>query len=641
MRKLFGYAGKLLEVDLSRMLTKEIPLDDEHRKNYISGVGFTTKFVYEGVPVGADPLGPDNILAFGVGVLAGTNVPTACRTEASAKSPATGLFGTSNSGNFWGSELKYAGFDGIIIRGKAPYPVYLYVHDNEVQLLKADYLWGKDSWETFQKIRSEHKDEEIQVACIGQGGEKLCRFASIQNGPYDAWGRTGLGAVMGSKNLKAIAVRGTGSITVYDKKAFVSNVSKCREAIYKSPFFEPFQKFGTMLATIPYYEFGALPGRNFQTGTIDNWLETRSRKQVHKYSKRGIACISCPISCAHWVEVKEGPFQGLRVKDMEVTPLMGFAAGCDVDNIPAVAYLSMVCQKYGIDMVSTASSVAFVMELFQRGIIDEGELGFTAQWGDLQAVLKIIDLIVNREGIGNSLAEGTRRAAQAIPGAEYYAMQIKGLEIPMADARGRWSTWTFGNLTNIRGGDHLRCRNPVENLRFNENPVQYKQERFSFSDEIYNALDMPELIKQEIFESDTRNVSIPKMAKWSEDLISLYNCVGLCIRPPVLQAVGPTLIAEIYESLTGFQISSEEMQRAGERIWNMQKLFNLREGETKESSCYPARFYKEELPGSASTGKELSPEKVAEALAEYYEARGWNSTGVPSQEKLKNLGLIR
>lgn len=639
---MYGYAGKLLDIELSRREVKEIPLEKELIQKYLSGVGFSTKIVYDQVPPWADPLGPENVICFAVGVLAGTNIPTACRTEVSAKSPATGRFGTSNSGSFWGSELKYAGYDGIIIRGRAEEPVYLRITNDRAEILPAGFLWGKDSWETLELIREKHGDEEIQVAAIGPGGEKLCRFASIQNGPYDAWGRTGLGAVMGSKNLKAVAVRGSKPLRVYDKKRYLKAVEKCRKAIFNSPFYGPFSKFGTMLATVPYYEFGALPGRNFQTGVLKGWLETRSRHLVHKYSKRGIACQACPIACAHWVEVKEGPYAGLQMKDMEVTPLMGFAAGCDINNIPAVAKITEKCQRYGLDLVSAAGSAAFAMELYQRGILSEKEIGFKLEWGDEAALFRLIDLIARREGIGDILAEGTKRAGEKIPGASYFAMHIKGLEIPMADPRGRWSTWTFGNITNIRGGDHLRNRNPVENLRYNKDPLDYSWETFGFSEELYENMDMPRQIKEEIFHPETKDVNIPKMSKWAEDLISLYNALGMCIRPPVLQAVGPSLLAELYSSLAGIEMTGEGLMKTGERVWNLQKLFNLREGEEKLESAYPRRFYQEMLPEGPGRGRVLDPQKVQETLEEYYKARGWDQeTGAPTDAKLQELEVTR
>jgi aldehyde:ferredoxin oxidoreductase len=638
---MYGYAGKILDVDLSLGTIKQYPLNEELLTDYISGMGINAKILYDQLEPGIDALSPGNILVFSVGVLAGTNIPTACRVEASAKSPLTGLTGTSNSGNYWGSELKYAGFDSIILRGRADKPVMLVIRNGVVELQSAEHLWGKDSWETIGLIRTQFNEPEMQIATIGQGGENLVRFASIENGYYDAWGRTGLGAVMGSKNLKAIALRGTGSIKVADKSRFLKAVDKTRQAIYNSPFYAPFSKFGTMLATVPYHEFGALPGRNFQQGTVDNWLDTRSRKVVPKYSSRGVACISCPIACAHWSEVKDGPYKGLKMKDMEVTPVIGFGAACDIPDMNAIIKATEVCQRYGVDLVSASSTVAFAMELYQRGIITKEQLGFELNWGDAEAAFRLLEQVVYRRGVGDLLAEGTKRAGVAIRGAEKYAIHVKGLEIPMADARGRWSTWTFGNITNVRGGDHLRNRNPAENLRFNDNPIPYRTEKFGFPDQMYANLDMPEEVKEQVFDPETRDVNIPAMSKWAEDLIALYNILGLCIRPPVLQTVGPTLLAELYSSLTGREITPEQLIRVGERSWTLQKLFNLREGEKPEDSRYPDRFYEQPLPSEGSSnGRKLDQEAVKETLAEYYAVRGWDpKTGSPGQEKLSQLGL--
>lgn len=635
-----GYTGRVLDIDLTNHKVDEISTCHEELKEYLGGVGFTSKIIYEQIPKGADPLGSSNILCFATGPFVGTNAPTACRTEVSAKSPATGLFGTSNSGNFWGSELKFAGYDGIIIRGQSDFPVYINIKDNDIKILPALNLWGRDSWETIKFIREEHQDTDIQIAVIGQAGENLCRFASIENGPYDAWGRTGLGAVMGSKKLKAISVRGSNGITVYDKKRYLSVVKEIRDALDRSPFYGPFAKFGTMLATVPYYEFGALPGRNFQTGVVEDWMDTRSRKIIDQFSARCISCITCPIACAHWVEIKEGPYKGLKIKDLEVTPLIGFGAGCDINNIPAIVKLTEACQRYGMDLISAASTVAFAMELFQRKIITESQIGIKLEWGNENASLKLLDMIANRQGIGDILAEGTKRASEKIPDSEYYAMHIKGLEIPMADARGRWSTWTFGNITNIRGGDHLRNRNPVENLRFNENPIEYKTEKFAFSDDVYEKLDMFDEVKEAVFDSKSKDVNIAKMSKWSEDLISVYNAIGLCIRPPILQSIGPSFISALYTSLTGIEISPKEIMKTGERIWNIQKLFNLREGEKIEDSRYPQRFYQESMPKGPSIGRILDKTKVQATLEEYYKARGWKKgSGKPTKKKLNELNI--
>lgn len=640
MDKFFGYAGKIMDINLSEEKINILPLNRQQAGQYLSGVGFNARLLYDELKPGTDPLGPDNILVFNVGVLAGTHIPTACRTEASALSPATGLFGTANSGNYWGSELKFAGYDGIILRGAARGPCYISIHDDRVEILPAHHLWGKDAWETIKIIREEKGDHQIQVAVIGQAGENKVRFASIENGPYDAWARTGLGAVMGAKNLKAIAVRGNGAVSVARKKDFHQAVLDTRKAIYSSPFYGPFSKFGTMLITMPYQEFGILPGRNYQTGTLDTWMETRSRKLVPKYSNRGVACIACPIACAHWVDIKEGAYRGLKIKDMEVTPVIGFGAGCDINNLPAVAKLTEHCQRFGLDMVSASAAVAFAMELYQKGLIDKNDLGFELNWGNEEATFKLLEIIALRSAIGDILAEGTARACEKFPDSKDYAIHVKGLEVMLADPRGRWSTWTMGYLTNIRGGDHLRTRNPWENLKFNDNPVPYKTEKFGFPEAMFQQVDMNEKDKREIFDEKTRDVNIPKMSKWAEDLISAYNALGMCIRPPVLHTVGPTLFARLYSSLTGIDLEAADIITAGERIWNLQKMFNIRHGEKPSDSDYPGRFYKEPLTNSPMAGRTLDQAGVKTALNEYYTARGWDpETGAPTGEKLSQLGL--
>ena len=637
---MYGYAGKILDVDLSTGEIRERPIEEDWPQKYLGGLGFNARLLFDAIPPGADPLGPENVLAFGAGTLVGTNAPTASRTEASALSPLTGRWGTANSGNFWGAELKYAGYDGLVIRGRAPEPVYLWVRDGRADILPAGTLWGKDAWETVRELRRGHGDRLIQAAVIGPAGENLVRFASIENGPADAWARTGLGAVMGSKNLKAVAVRGTGGVRAARKKEFLQAAEEARRAISSSPFYGAFSRYGTMLASLPYQEFGCLPGRNFRQGSVPGWEETRSRKALPRYSSRGISCIACPIACAHWVEVKEGPYAGLKLKDMEVTPVIGFGAGCGVDNLPAVAALCGLCQRLGLDMVSAAAAAAFAMEMFEKGMITEKEAGFPLPWGDEKAVAALLESMAHRRGIGDVLAEGVKRAAARFPGAEALAVEVKGLEPFLIDPRARWSTWTLGYLTNVRGGDHLRTRNPVENLRHNENPVPYRTEKFGFDPEMLAGLDMPARLKEEIFDPATGDVDIPKMAKWSEDLIAVYNSLGMCIRPPVLHTVGPTLFSRLFSALTGIDVTPEEVILAGERTWNLQKLFNLRHGERPEDADFPPRFYEEGVETGPAAGKRLDRRKVRETLREYYRARGWDGeTGAPTPEKLAELGL--
>lgn len=626
-----GYAGRIAEVDLTAKTIRDRQLTPELCRDYLGGIGFNARILFDELPVGVDALGAENLLVFGVGTLVGSLFPTAARTEVSAKSPLTGLFGTSNSGMFFGIRLKSAGFDGLVIRGKAYKPVYILIEDGDVQLREAADLWGKDAWETLDILKKRH--QECEVALIGPGGENQVRFASIENGYYDAWARTGMGAVMGSKNLKAIVVRATLGVTPYDAEALARVAETARRRIQSSPFFVPFKSYGSMNAAIPYGNFGALAAHNFTQGCLPNWKQDFARSRVEKLVRRNVACQSCIIACAHWVVVEEGKYRGLRMKDMEVTPVVSFGSQCGL-GLEATVKAAELGQRYGMDMVSTAGVIGMAIELYNRGLITKEDVGYELAFGDDESIFHLMDDIAHRRGLGNVMAEGTRLAAQYFEGGEASAIHVKGLEIPMIDPRGRWSTWSLGLLTNVRGGDHLRCRNPVENLRYNENKHGFMKERFGFDRRVYENLDMPAVLKEQAFDFETDTVDIAVMSRWAEDLINLFNSVGICIRPPVLHGIGPTLVAEACTAFTGIEVSVEEVIRAAERSWNLMKLFNLREGEKPEDSTFPARFYREEI-----RGKVLEEVKICKVLQKYYEVRGWDSSGRPKGDKLRELGI--
>ncbi|NLU50382.1 MAG: aldehyde ferredoxin oxidoreductase family protein [Syntrophomonadaceae bacterium] len=631
MSKPRGYAGSILEVNLTESKVKRRELSMDFCKHYLGGISFNARIIYDEIPAGADALGEENILVFGVGTLVGSPFPTAARTEASAKSPITGLFGTSNSGMFFGARLKGAGFDSLVIKGRAEKPVYILIEDGEVQIRDAAHLWGKDSWETLDILKKQHF--ECEAAVIGPAGENLVRFACIENGYFDAWARTGLGAVMGSKNLKAVAVRGTRGVTPHDPQALARIAATARQLIQSSPFYKPFKSYGSMNAAIPYGNFKALAAHNFTKGCLPDWKENFARSRVEELVKRNVACQSCIIACAHWVEINEGNYKGLRMKDMEVTPVVSFGSQCGL-GLEAVVKAAELGQRYGMDLVSAAGVIAMAIELFNKGIISREDVGYDLAFGDDEAIFRLMDDIAHRRGLGAVLAEGTRRTAERLEGAEASAMHVKGLEIPMIDPRGRWSTWTLGMLTNIRGGDHLRCRNPVENLRFNENKYEFRKERFGFDRRTYDALDMPEELKEKAIDLETDTVDIAVMSRWAEDLINLFNSVGICIRPPVMDKIGPSVIAQAYTAFTGIRITPEEVAQAAERSWNLMKLFNLREGEKPEDARFPRRFFTEPVGG-----KVLDEARVQEVLQEYYRARNWDDSGRPTAEKLRELGI--
>lgn len=627
-----GYAGHILRINLNNNSHRIDDLSEDLCRQYLGGIGFNAKIVYDEVPVGIDPLSAENILVFSAGTMVGSTFPTASRTEVSAKSPMTGLFGTSNSGMFFGTHLKNAGFDSIVIEGRAEAPKYIYIEDGKVSIKDASALWGKDSWETIDVLKKQYTS--CEVACIGPAGENLVRFACIENGYFDAWARTGLGAVMGSKNLKAVVIRGTQGIKPYNVEKFIEITWKARQLIESSPFFAPFKSYGSMNAAMPYGNFKALNAHNFSQGCLPDWKENFARNKVDLLTYGHIACQSCIIACAHWVEITEGKYKGLRMKDMEVTPTTSFGSGCGMSLEGSVKAAEMN-QRYGMDMVSAAGAAAMAAELYNKGVITKQDLGYELVFGDDDAMLQMFDDIAHRRGLGDILAEGVARAAAKFEQGEDSAMHVKGLEIPMIDPRGRTSTWSFGILTNVRGGDHLRCRNPVENLRYNENKHQFRKERFGFEPKMYDALDMPEELKLKAIDMENDTTDIAIMSYWAEDLINLFNSLGVCIRPPVEHRLGPTILAEAYTAFTGLDMDPELLMLAAERSWNLMKLFNIREGEKPEDSKFPSRFYKEEI-----NDKKLDEAQMREVLRQYYQARGWNpETGVPTQEKLYELGL--
>lgn len=637
---MYGYAGKILVVDLTSENIETIPIEEELARKYLGGVGINTKLLFKHMRKGIDPLGPDNVLLFGTGPLVGTFMPTASKTDVSAKSPITGLFGAASSGYQFGSEMKYAGYDHILIKGTSKHPVYLAIQNGSVELRDAAHLWGKDVWEAIDALEAEWGSEDIRVAAIGPSGENLVRFSAIQNGKYDAWARTGMGAVMGSKRLKAIVVRGKGGIRVAKKKQFRELAHELRQEIINSPFFNAVSTYGSMAATGPYGKFGALPGKNFQTGVIEDWFQTRGYKVIERFSDQMMACPACPVGCAHWAVVKEGPYAGLELKGIEVTMIFEIGAKLFVHDMDGVLRCVETFHRYGIDTVSGCGTIAMLMELYQRRLIDKEKIGFPVEWGDVEAICKLIKMIAEREGIGDILAEGAKRANIALTGNDDYAITVKGLEIPTFDPRSRWSVWTFGFLTSTRGGDHLRTRNPVENLRFPSLTDDYRKEPFEFPEKFYEKIDMPEDLKKKIFDPDLKTTDIVLMQKWCEDLMTVFNSIGICIRPPSLQALGPTSIAKMFQTGVGWAMDAAEVMKAGERIWNLQRLYNLREGETRKDAIFHKRFLKEKLPEGPAEGMVIDKKKVDRMLDDYYGARGWDrKEGIPTKKKIKELGL--
>ena len=620
---------KALFVDLSTGKIEEEEIG-ELLPRYLGGVGIGARLAFDLIPQGCDPLGEENVLIFCPGSLVGTNIPTASRTEITAKSPLTGLIGTTNSGLYFGAFLRYAGFDCVVIRGAASEPVYLLIEDGEARIRDAREIWGRDNWETYLWLR-EREGEKVQVASIGPAGERLVRFASIQNNFFHAWGRTGLGAVMGSKRLKAVAVKGKGAFRVHDLRQVLELAREFTERVRGDDSFGYTRRYGSMVASDPYNRIGVLPGKNFTRGTIPSWEETRGRRVFERrYKEKDLSCFACPIACGHWSRVKEGEGTGYEFHGMEVTYVLEFGAKLQITSIEEIARSVELCDRMGMDVVSTASVIAYAIEASEKGALPSEEV---PSWGDPRGIRSLIGRIARREGIGEALAEGVKKASSRFRGTEPYALHIKGAEIPVRDPRGKWDVWSLGYLTDIRGGDHLRARSPAEYLL--GGTLNHLEEELHVSEEFIAALDMPDDLKGRIFGSPPQKVDIPLMTKYAEELITMINASGLCLRPPVLRTFGPQTLSHFLRAVWGIEIPPKEVLLSAERVWNLQHLFNLREGLKREDFRWPSRFYQEE-----NGTPPLDPQKVEETLRAYFLARGWDpQTAIPTRKKLEELGL--
>ncbi|MFC1908935.1 aldehyde ferredoxin oxidoreductase family protein [Chloroflexota bacterium] len=632
-----GY-GKILDVDLSTGNIEKRDITLQFAREFIGGMGFGCKILYDEVGTDVDPLGSDNIVVFSNGPLTGTNAPCSGRTEITTKSPLTGRIGTGNTGGVWGTYLKHAGFDVIVVRKQAEKPVYLWIDDDVVEIREASHLWGKDTWETSNRLRQELAPSltaHISVLAIGPAGENLVKYACPLNDYYHAASRSGAGAVMGAKKLKAIAVRGTGSVEIARPEEFREAAREARERILASD-------RATRMPGVPedprvaYLEQGCLPGKNYQTGILPQWLETRTAEMARKYyTKKDGTCYACPISCFNLVEVHEGKYAGLK-ENRGLMPglVMDWGAKCAIDNMPAIWKCKELCQHLGMDYVSASGSISFATELFQRGIINTKDTdGVDLEWGNEDAVMQMLHKIAFRDGFGDVLAEGSVRAAERIgKGAEHYVMTIKDMEMMLPDPRIGNRGWIFGSLTNPRGGDNVKNTHCHAD-KYNPN---WWVDKF----------DMFKDVKAAIYSVPPQEISNtwegkPMMCKWFEDLYSVINALGVCFFPAGFRlAVGPTHLSKLFSACTGWDTTPQDMMKYGEKIFTLLKAYTIRHGLTRKDDTWPDRFYTEPLPEGPAKGAVLSRDTIEQLLDEYYKLRGWHqATGLPPREKLIELGL--
>jgi aldehyde:ferredoxin oxidoreductase len=610
-----GYNGKSLRVNLSdRSVTTEAIAPQFCRK-YLGGAGFITYFLWKELRTGIDPLGPENKLIFAVGPLTGVNLPGSGRNCVGAKSPLTGSLAKSEVGEVWGSEFRRAGFDAVIVEGKADKPVYLWIHDGEASICDASRLWGQKTKEAQQAIRAELGDERIRVAGIGPAGEKLVRFACIMNGLYDAAGRGGLGAVMGSKNLKAIAVRGHQPPAV----AQPEGIKELRDWLMAHiHLVRDFQEYGTGGGMVGFEAAGNLPVRNFRDGLFPAVSKIDGPAIRNTIRIRMDACFGCPVWCKKVVEVKEPYPVDPAYGGPEYETLAALGSNCGVEDLKAIAKGNELCGAYSLDTISTGGVIAFAMECFENGLLRLKDTdGLELRFGNAEAMLKLIELIARREGIGDLLADGTVKAARRIGrGAEQLAIQVKGLEAGMHEPRFK-AGLGLGFMVNPHGADH--CCN--------------------LHDSMYSVEgQMRELRPLGILEPlPTDDIGPRKVALFR--FIQLKRIMGdsavICLFLPY----SFEQIVRAIAAATGWDTGVMEQIRVAERILTIARLFNIREGFTAADDHLPQRFFQPKTDGVLAD-KPLDPVKMEKAKSYYYTLMGWDvRTGIPLPEKLEELGI--
>ena len=610
-----GYKGKILKVDLtSRTFDTICPSADDYRK-YIGGSGLAAKFLYYDYNFNGNPLDPQKPIIFMNGPLTGTPVPNSGRHQVSAKSPATGIFGEANSGGTWGAELKYAGYDGIIVVGKSETPIYLWINDDATEIRSAERFWGRDTFEIHEPLLIE-TNEKAKVLAIGQAGENLIPLAAVMNdGPAGRCAaRTGLGSVMGSKNLKAIVVKGSSKPSVAHMEELMEFTKSIVKQVQENTFVQHMRKVGTGGSAIIMEAKGDLPTKNWTVGTWREGAVNLSSITTNKNIKsNNYFCKGCVIGCGKEIEIIAGKYKGTFGGAPEYETVASLGSYCLVDDVEAVCKANELCNRYGIDTISVGGVVAFAMEAYERGIISvEDTGGLELKWGDGDVLIELIRKIVFKEGIGELLSHGVKYAAAKLgPIAEEFAIHVKGLELPAHDPRASGSL-AVSYATSNRGACHLQGQSSI-----------YE----GFAKEPYIGVDAP----LDRFADEGKG----RLSASTQNIASIFDSLSLCKYLPYGN-VGFKEVVKFVNLVTGWDMTEDELFKAGERIYNLKRLYNVENGISRKDDNLPSRILtlKFKEGGAANHIPNLGL-----MLNEYYEFRGWDEFGIPTPEKLKELGL--
>jgi aldehyde:ferredoxin oxidoreductase len=618
--------GNILYVDLGSGEIKREPFTVEMAREYIGGRGLAARLLWDMNKAGIDPLGPGNTLIYNAGTLNGTSVPCSGRSSVTAKSPTSNLYLKTNVGGAIGGYLRYTGNSLLVITGRSEKPVYLWIDDDEVEIRDASHIWGKDVRETESILHDELGDPNIKFSMIGPAGENMVMFAAVMCSNYNAAGRAGGGAVMGSKNLKAIAVRGTKPVRVAEPQAFKEAVDEVWEKLAEQSGARGLHLYGTSGGLVSINEINCVPTKNYQVGHFDEAAKVCGPALVEGgYLKRRVACFSCALGCHRYAEVGGGKYAGTYTGGPEYEAFSALGTGPMVSDIEAVLKANEYCNIYGMDVISTGSLVQWIIECNDRGLEFDRE-GLDLSWGNGDTLVEVVRRIAFREGkIGDLLAKGVKRASEEMGQDSYqWAVQAKGLEQSRVETRSAYS-YALAFAVNPRGPDHLMTETIAE---------------FGLSPE---AVDLIEEITGDVKYADSRSTGKrAEIVRWHEDTYCAADSLGICAFTNTAQYfLMPELMAKLFSATIGVSVDEDELMRLGRKIVTLEKAFNVREGATRKDDTAPWRLMHEPQPDSPQ-GEDaiLSQEKLDKMLDRYYELHEWdNETSWPTHATLEKLDM--
>lgn len=607
-----GWFGKLLRVNLSSQTSVVEDIPEDVLKTYVGGATLGAKLLYDELAAGIDPLSPENKLIYTTGPLTGTDSPCASRLNIATKSPLTGTVTNSLSGGYFPVEFKWTGFDVVIIEGKAAEPVYLVIRDGKVSFYSAKKLWGLSTFDTQLLIKEKLKDQAVRISCIGPAGENLSMMAAIINEARAA-GRKGVGAVMGSKNLKAVVVRGTTPVPIADPDVFKSGVRRVLKGLKASPMAYPvFSKAGSVCASEPVCAVGCLPSNNWQNDKDIDWVECIGSKGLEETDQNVNPCYRCPVACSQVRMARRGKYAGMMTEGPEFETVYSLGSNLGITDPNAIIVGDRLCDELGLDTISAGVCIGMAMELVEKGLLEDQD-GLGLRFGNDDASMRMLRDMAHRQGqMGQLFADGTKRAAEKLGEAfMHYSIQVKGLELPAYDVRG-FKAHGLNYATCYTGADHNKGYSIQEVFG---TPVPHPVERLDLEGK-------------------------GKLTKFNQDFAGLFDTLTFCEFPAIfIPDIFQEVAAEMLTGATGLTFSAQDMWDVGERLNNLCRMFNLREGFSRKDDTLPARLMTEPLKFGLSKGEKISQEDLDFMLDEYYAARGWTKDGTPTPEKLAELQL--